>query len=139
MSIETRASICDWLAFSADSRRADLMDPNLTTTDLIEFLVQLRVYRPQPQSVLVTSVHSDHPTIDGPDGHNPGGTAIDFVDNLGAPEHLLADVQKCPNGRGIGAGGSYQQYAAALGGYSPESKLFEDNNSDHIHVQVVGY
>jgi hypothetical protein len=141
VSIATRQWVVDNLAFSRDSQHLDLLDPNLTTTALIAFLVELLHARDgawQNGGVLVTSVRSDHPTADGPDGHQ-GGNAIDFVDALGAPEHLLIDVQACDAARGIGCGGRYQEFAPALGGYSPESKLFEDNNEDHIHVQVVGY
>lgn len=141
---DLRSWVCGELAYSNEaSQRRDLMDPNLTTDALIEFLHQLLKCRNgvwQGQKVCVTSVRSDHLTIDGMHGHNPGGNAIDFVDNTGgAKRHLISDVQSCSNADGIGLGGTYQQYGEGLGGYGPASKLFQDNSSDHIHVQVVNY
>lgn len=141
MSIETRTWVCSQLAYTDNTQQSDLMNPNLTTTELIAFLVELLYARGgawQNKNILVTAVRTDHPTQDGPDGHS-GGNAIDFADNNGAPGHLLADVQSCEQAKGIGCGGEYQQYAAALGGYSAQSKLFEDNSTNHVHVQVLNY
>lgn len=141
MSLDTRTWVCDNVAFTAASQRSDLMDPALTTTGLIAFLVELLHARSgvwQNKGVVVTAVRSDHPTPDGPNGHQ-GGNAIDFGDSNGASGHLAHDVQACDGALGIGLGGEYKAYAVELGGYGPASKLFEDNNTNHIHVQVVSY
>ena len=129
-----------------DVQRADLMNENPytgTTTNLILFLQQLFALRGGVwQGKLVcTAVRSDHPTIDGPQGHN-GGNAIDFS-QVASPDdavvHLVKDVQSCSAARGIGLGGPFQAAADVCGGYNPVSKLFEDNDTDHIHVQVTDY
>ena len=142
MSIAARQAVCDALNFSDDTQRSDLMTPALTSTELIAFLQELLgmrggVWR---HKLTVTAVRSDHPTPDGPNGHE-GGNAIDFVETEvgNAPVHLIGDVQACPDARGIGLGGYYQDFAEDFGGYSASTKLFEDNSSSHIHVQTAGY
>ena len=141
MSQQTRQWVCAQLKFTDDTQQADLMDESRTTTTLIAFLQELLTTRDGVwcNKLEVTAVRTDHPTDDGPDGHS-GGNAIDFaplVDD--ADMHLIQDIQACPDARGIGLGGYYQQFAAACGGYGPDSKLFPDNVTNHIHVQVVGY
>lgn len=137
---DTRNWVADGLVFSAESQVSDIKDASLTTDGLILFLEELLTMRDGvwQHTVDVTAVRSDHPTYDGPDGHS-GGNAIDFVSTVFAPEHLIADIQKCQMAKGIGLGGAYQMYANELGGYNEQSKLFQDNDETHIHVQVVGY
>jgi len=63
--------------FSADSQRADLLDPTKTNPGLIAFLIGLCIDKGHHFGV--TAINSDHPTNDGgPDGlgHN-AGCAID--------------------------------------------------------------
>ena len=139
MSAQTRQAVVSYFRTISDSQRSDLLDPDLTTTTLIAFLQELfdirnGVWRGQIDCL---SVRSDHPTYDGPNGHS-GGNAIDYW-NGDARQHLIEDAQACVDARGIGLGGPFQQYAAACGGYSPQSKLFQDNDSDHLHTQVQGY
>lgn len=143
MSAVERQAVCDAFGQISDGQRADLMNEGDggTTTELILFLQQLFACRfgVWIGKLVCTAVRSDHPTIDGPDGHN-GGNAIDFgqiTDD--ADLHLIQDVQSCSAAKGIGLAGPYQQYAEQCGGYGPGSKLFEDNQTDHIHVQVVTY
>jgi hypothetical protein len=145
MSQQERQAICDAFGQIDESQRADLMneDPETgTTTELIQFLQQLFAQRDGVWvgKLVCTAVRSDHPTYDGPDGHS-GGNAIDFsqIGEDDAAEHLLQDTQSCAQAKGIGVGGPFQSVAGTCGGYCEESKLFEDNNTDHIHVQVVGY
>jgi hypothetical protein len=139
MSAQARQEVCDWFRSITDGQRADLMDDTLTTTELIEFLQELFLARDGVWKGLIDclAVRSDHPTYDGPNGHS-GGNAIDIW-NGDARQHLIEDTQACLDARGIGLGGLFQAYADACGGYSESSKLFEDNFSDHLHVQVVGY
>ena len=144
MSQETRALVCGYFAQIDDSQKTDLMneDPATgTSTALIEFLTQLFAARDGiwVGRLVCTSVRTDHETPDGPNGHE-GGNAIDFGQvNDVADLHLIADVQSCPGALGIGLGGPYQAYAEACGGYGPATKLFKDNQTDHIHVQCVAY
>jgi hypothetical protein len=141
VSIETRTWVCNRLTFTDDTQKSDLMNPDLTTTELIAFLQELLTARfgVWIGKLEVTAVRSDHPSIDGPDGHN-GGNAIDLAQIVDeADRHLIEDIQACEGAKGIGLGGPYQAYSVACGGYNAGSKLFEDNGTDHLHVQVVGY
>lgn len=140
MSLETRQWVCDRLAFTTGTQRNDLMDPTMTSTALISFLWELLTIRDGvwQKNIVVTSVRSDHPTQDGPNGHQ-GGNAIDFITADSAKRHLITDTQACEAAKGIGLGGLYRQYSDDCGGYSQGSKLFADNDQDHIHTQVVGY
>jgi hypothetical protein len=144
MSTQARQSVCDAFGQITDGQRADLMneDPATgTSTALIAFLQELFTQRDGVWvgKLVCTAVRSDHPTYDGPDGHS-GGNAIDYGQiNDDADEHLIEDTQDCPGALGVGLGGPYQAYADACGGYNAQSKLFEDNSTDHIHVQVCGY
>jgi hypothetical protein len=145
MSAETRQWVCDQLVFTDDTQKADLLNADPATgtqTNLIAFLQELLTARGgvwQGGKLEVTAVRTDHPTPDGPNGHE-GGNAVDFAPVTDdADLHLIQDVQACVDARGIGLGGYYQQFADACGGYSEQSKLFPDNVSPHIHVQVVGY
>lgn len=144
MSQAARQFVCDSFGSITNGQRADLMneDPATgTSTALIAFLQQLFTvrYGIWAGRLVCTAVRTDHLTPDGPNGHE-GGNAIDFgqVSDV-ADLHLLADVQSCSGALGIGLGGPYQGYAEACGGYNAKSKLFEDNSTDHLHVQVVGY
>lgn len=141
MSLETREWVADCFGEITTEQRNDLMNPALTTTSLIAFLQELFMERNGVWvgRLVCTAVRSDHPTNDGPDGH-AGGNAIDFaqIEN-DASQHLIKDVQLCEGAKGIGLGGPYQPYAEACGGYNEESKLFQDNGTDHVHVQVQGY
>ena len=145
MSQQARQAACDAFGQIDDVQRADLMneDPNTgTTTNLILFLQQLFAQRNGiwVGKLVCTAVRTDHPTYDGPNGHS-GGNAIDFsqIGQDDAVVHLVQDVQACAQAKGIGLGGPFQAAANACGGYSEQSKLFQDNSQDHVHVQVVGY
>ena len=144
MSAEAREFACDAFGQITAGQRADLMNEDPATgtqTALIAFLGELFTERDGiwVGKLVCTSVRSDHPTPDGPNGHQ-GGNAIDYAEIYpSAGLHLVADTQSCPAALGIGLGGDYQAYAEACGGYSPVSKLFQDNDQTHIHVQCVGY
>jgi hypothetical protein len=135
---QERQWVVDHLLFTDDTQKSDLLDPNLTTDTLIAMLdAQLHIRDGVWQNQLtVTAVRSDHPTPDGPNGHE-GGNAIDLWNS--ARLHLIEDAQNNDLALGIGLGGPFQDYAAQCGGYNPQSKLFVDNDSDHLHIQVVGY
>jgi len=144
MSKEAREQACDAFGHINGGQRSDLMneDPETgTSTELIAFLQELFSQRDGiwRSKLVCTSVRADHPTYDGPNGHS-GGNAIDFK-QLGddAAQHLVQDVQACATAKGIGLGGPLQAFAERCGGYSPKSKLFQDNKTNHVHVQVVGY
>lgn len=152
MTLAVREAVCNAFGQITAGQRADLMDDanggtelatHGTSTTLIEFLSQLfAIDDGKWEGKLVcTAVRSDHPTPDGPNGHE-GGNAIDYSqianpDN--APEHLVADTQSCENARGVELNGPFKVAAQACGGYSAASKLFEGDDTDHLHVQVVGY
>jgi hypothetical protein len=146
MSVAAREAVCNAFGQITAGQRADLMndDPNTgTSTDLIAFLQKLFAIRNGVWvgKLVCEAVRSDHPTYDGPDGHS-GGNAIDYSQIANpddAAEHLVADTQSIEEAKGIGCAGPFKAVAAQLGGYNAQSKLFEDNDTDHLHVQVVGY
>jgi hypothetical protein len=75
MSIETRQALVDdpRLVFTdPESQRADLLDPNVTNTWLVQFLLQLLATSGHP--ILITSLVSDH---DPGTFHEPG-RAVDL-------------------------------------------------------------
>lgn len=148
MSVQVRQEIVSQLRFSSDPSQAEGQRDDLltfdsnnpshpaqgTSTQLIAFLQELLnarggIWRGKLE---VLAVRSDHPTQDGPNGHS-GGNAIDFapiVDD--ADGHLMNDINNCGDAEGIGLGGKYKVF-----GYT--GKEFQDNDSDHIHVQVQTY
>lgn len=146
MSDATREFVCQSFGQITDEQRGDLMnaDPATgTSTELIEFLQELFTCRAGVWigKLKCSSVRRDHPTPDGPNGHQ-GGNGVDFTqiaDPDDAVVHLVQDVQSCTAAKGIGLGGPFQKAADYCGGYNSTSRLFQDNNTDHIHVQVVGY
>jgi hypothetical protein len=144
MSSQARQEVVNNFGQITQGQIDDLMneDPATgTSTNLIAFLQELFNQRGGiwVDKLICTAVRSDHPTYDGPDGHS-GGNAIDYAQiEDDADEHLIEDTQACDGAKGIGLGGPYQAYADACGGYNAGSKLFEDNSTDHVHVQVVGY
>jgi hypothetical protein len=75
MSIETRQKLVDdaRLVLTHHSQRADLLNPELTNTWLVEFL--LRLLDEQEHPLLITSVRSDH---DPGTYHNPPGRGVDL-------------------------------------------------------------
>jgi hypothetical protein len=60
LSIETRQALVDdpRLVLSNDKQRADLLDPNLTDTWLVEFLIELLDTQAHP--ILITALNTDH-------------------------------------------------------------------------------
>ncbi len=132
----TREAISAELVFTDDTQKSDLLDESLTSTELIEFLQQLLSIRDgvwKGKKLEVLSVRTDHPTEDGPDGHQ-GGNAIDFAPILDdADVHLMQDLNNCPRAMGVGLGGFYQKYLGLL------THGFTDNSEPHIHVQVLNY
>jgi len=142
-TLMTRQQVCDSFGLISPSQRADLMNPSITTLGLIEFLSELFEQRGGiwRGKLVCTAVHSDHPTYDSVNGHS-GGNAID-ISQMSSPDdavvHLVKDIQACEMAKGIGLGGPFQAAVATCGPYGPASKLFEDNSTDHIHIQVVSY
>ncbi len=136
MSILTRKAICADLSFTNCTQERDLMDKSLTSPELVEFLSQLLSIRGgvwKGKKIEVLSVRTDHPTPDGPNGHQ-GGNAIDLAPIIDdADVHFMKDLNSCSRAMGVGVGGMYRQYLSLL------ARGFEDNNTSHIHVQVLNY
>jgi len=137
-----RDQIVEFLRFDVNypNGRSDLLDSTITTDKLISSLSEILSIRNGVWrgNIYITAVRTDHPTYDGPNGHS-GGNAYDCYILIDAKKHFIEDQQSCLDARGVGLGGVYQEYADQCGGYNETSKLFQDNESDHVHIQVVGY
>jgi hypothetical protein len=140
MSIEARQGLCDRLAFQDDSQRSDLMNPNLTQTDLIALLIALA----EDWNIEVTAVRSDHhdDSALGEHSHANGwcidlwplasAAAGDYLD-AGDPRFaaFLEDVAKQPQLYQIGLAGSAWTSANAV---AAGGTVFHDDGADHVHI-----
>jgi hypothetical protein len=121
------------------TQRADLLNPDLTKSDLIGLLLYITHFYP----IEITAVRSDHHIDgDGPGLHNPGGSAVDgwplnsptpgdYMDqNALGFQTFLAALRKGPGYYDTGLGGdAYTPANMKAAG----TAAFEDNGLSHIH------
>src|SRR5271155_3090431 len=143
MSLEARQSLVEKLIFQDESSKSDLLDPNLTDTNLIEVLIELEGLG---HNIEITAVRTDH----HPDGylgkhsHQAGRaadcwpllspTAGDYANENGMAFNLfLEDLRKNSLIAQVGLGGS----AFTVGNMRVLGSLgFQDNGADHVHIGV---
>lgn len=139
-STETRERVVALLTFpEGDTQgRDDLLDPNRTKTELIALLEELQSMGfTGDNAIEATSVRGDHGS-DPPGsvhGHEEG-FAIDIW--AGDRVKLLEALTRCRYAWSVGLGGSANKACGASvtwPGYP--FVVFDDNNSDHVHVQVA--
>jgi hypothetical protein len=119
------------LKFKNDSERLDLLNPELTSDNLLAALN----YISNMHSIIITSVRTDHgdDSTLGPHCH-AHGYAVDFApQNDEDVRALCSAVSRAPHVESVGLGGFYYtaNNMAALYPFG-----FLDNNQPHIHVQV---
>lgn len=138
MSQAARASLCLELTFQRESQRADLMDPARTSTGVVAMLL----HTVQEIPLLITAAYSDHcpDGCYGPHGHHPD-KGPGYAEDLW-PEHedqgpLLIHnfVYQNPFCTKVGLGGKAKTWWTKGYGDFNGTIVFEDNDSDHIHVQ----
>lgn len=144
MSIAARQALVNSgkLVFQNPSQKSDLLNPNLTTTELIAALIYLTHVR--GWYIEITAVRRDHHD-DGPRGH-AGGKAFDgwplasshpgdYLDaNDPRFQHYLVDLADIPYLYQIGLAGSADT-AENRGCAGPT--VFEDSGADHVHGGVT--
>lgn len=158
MSQQARELLCSKLIFKDEhdgtanpTQRADLMDPAMTDSGLVAMM--LDVIKEDYFFVEVTAVRRDHLTIDGPNGHNPGGCGLDgyflksrtHADWLDPTSPHFADGLEqafaSPWRRQIGLGGDTQTAENFTAIHDPAmidtDSAFHDNSSDHIHFGSI--
>ena len=134
MNQSIRNLVVSKLSFTAGSQKADLLNPNITTDNL---LGALKAAVDAGFVLLITCVKSDHGNDSslGPHSHYAGFAVDcwpqneeqlhDFVQSLcTANKHVIK----------VGLGGSAQNIAVDPG----DTMLFIDNSTDHIHLEVGG-
>jgi hypothetical protein len=146
MSIETRKKLVDdgRLVLTHHSQRADLLDPELTNTWLVEFLLKLLDAQEHP--ILITAVRTDHAPGTF---HNPPGRGVDLwhadwssvgdekiVDVMQAAGHIAASY--APTLVEVGLSGTAAYFESYVT-WPPTCDVFiesygEDN--EHVHFAV---
>jgi hypothetical protein len=139
MSIQMRESVVAELAFSDDTQKSDLLNPDLTNTNLIAALAQAVFPAPHGQGhrLLITSVRTDHSDDSalGPHCH-ARGFAVDLWPQDDVDLHAVAQ-DFCTNNPWViklGLGGISQSLALNAG----DTVVFFDNSTNHLHVEVYG-
>jgi hypothetical protein len=143
MSMEVREELVSKLIFQDEDSKSDLLNPQLTDTELINVLMELL---DEGHRIEITAVRTDH----HPDGylgvhsHQVGRavdcwplnslTAGDYADENGMTFSLfLSDLRKDPLVAQVGLGGS----AFTVGNMKVLGPLgFQDNGADHVHIGV---
>jgi hypothetical protein len=145
LSIETRQALVDdpRLVLSNDSQRADLLDPNLTDTWLVEFLLQL--INTQAHPILVTAINTDH----DPGTYHELGRGVDLwnadweqigdnaiVDVLDAAAMIGTDGS--PTLVEVGLSGTAAEYAAYVAWPMTATVFVESygDENEHVHFAV---
>lgn len=132
-----RKWILSHLTFQRDSQRMDLLDPAMTSNNLLAAIGKAVLPEPEGKGhrLLITSVRTDHSDDRnlGPHCH-ARGFAVDLwpMDEANM-EAIVQDF--CTENRKvvkIGLGGSSKSAHPHAG----STIVFEDNDTDHIHVEV---
>ena len=148
MSQAARIALVAKLVFQDDSQKSDLLNEQLTSTNLIAALTSLV---DAGHHIEVTAVRSDHHD-DGPGpGLHAGGYAVDcwpladatpgnYLDpGTQAFRDFLAACAKAPDRMQVGLGGAAYSAAnvAATGLSLDDASVFHDDDEDHVHLGVT--
>lgn len=139
-----RRWILKHLTFQRDSQKSDLLDRSLTTDNLLAAIGRAVLPEPagQGHKLLITSVRTDHSDDRdlGPHCHARGYAVDLWPVDVANMDRIIQDF--CSNNRQvmkIGLGGSSQSSHPEAGTTEilvGDTLVFDDNSSDHIHVQV---
>lgn len=143
MSILAREQLVDQLAFTADSQRSDLLDPELTQTQLIALLLDVSsAAQGWSCKLKLTSVRSDHRDDSSLGLHcHARGYCADLwpVDANGS--WLSAEDPRFQAILGAGAASSWlHQWGLAGTAWTPANEAaagptaFQDEGADHLHL-----
>jgi hypothetical protein len=143
MSIEARVALCRRLHFQDMSQRSDLLDPDLTNTQLVALLTDLLNHGCK---IVITAVRSDHHDDSGLGKfcHANGycadvwplasDNATDYLD-AGDPRFaaFLADAASFGALHQIGLAGSAWNKSNTI---AAGPSVFADDGDDHVHLGV---
>jgi hypothetical protein len=137
MSLEMRESLVSRLFFQDAESKSDLLNPDLTSTNLIQILIDLVNLG---HFIEITAVRTDH----HPDGYlgihsHQAGRAVDcwplnsptpgdYCDDLTS---FLNDLRKVPGIAQVGLGGSAYSVSNM---FKLGSLGFRDDGQDHVHI-----
>lgn len=145
MSTSTREALVARLHFNDSQARADLLDEHVTDTLLIQMLDDVADRCKHP--ILITAVRRDHglDSYLGRWGHVPIGALTASVDCYIADWATVGDAKivdlalaalASPYVWSIGFGGDAYTYCRGLLSTDPRVVVFQDNGSDHMHLQA---
>lgn len=143
MSTQARQAVANSpkMNYTSSSQKADLLDPKKTNTYLIAMLQWTldNLYLP----ILVLSINSDH----SPSGQHVVGCAIDlYPANWATGEQttcqdMMTAFSRNPFCEAVGLGGVTRRWKNNVrwpsGACSQYFVLFDDNDSDHLHVSCA--
>jgi hypothetical protein len=129
-----RAELVSKLKFTNESQQLDLSNPNVTQPELVLALLHLVHLG---HNLLITSVKTDHgdDSALGVHGHSRGYSADLWPVDDSDLQQLIQDC--CTNNQWVarlGLGGSSQSLSYTAG----DTIVFDDNSTDHLHVQTGG-
>jgi hypothetical protein len=134
MSIETREKLVadPRLVFTHHSQRTDLLDPELTNTWLVEFL--LRLIETQAHPILITAIRTDH---DPGTWHNPPGQGVDLwnADWSSVGDEAIVDVMHAAGIIAARTAAYYETYVT----WPPSCDVFVEDygfDNEHVHFAV---
>lgn len=136
MSESTRQALVAKLTVDPQ-QRADLLDPGVTSTWLIQMLTTLVTDLPD-EPIEITAVRRDHPTPDGKWAH-AGGLAVDLIPKnwQGREEEAFVNVMEAlaenPYCKSVGLGGDAWGWESYVTWPTVQFIVFQDNASTHIH------
>jgi hypothetical protein len=142
MSTETRELVVSKLFFQDDTQKSDLLDPEITNTNLIAALDDLLT---QGHHIEITAVKSDHRDDGCGSGLHESGCAVDCwpLNGPNPGQYLdagteafiafLRDVQAADYVYDVGLGGvAYTSVNMTAAGPT----AFQDDSEDHVHIGV---
>jgi hypothetical protein len=144
MSIEARQALVNGghLFFQDATQSSDLLDPNVTQTDLIALLQYLVE---KGYHIEITAVKSDHSDDSGLGEHShfngwcvdcwplASATAGDYMDAItDAFQAFLRDVAAAPHLYQIGLAGEAAAFTDNFTAAGPTA--FHDDGADHVHI-----
>jgi hypothetical protein len=124
-----RQTVAGWARSRGAHAPNDFVSASLTKQKLVDAVGWL--YGNNAPHFFISAINSDHPTQDGPHGHN-GGYCVDlYAVNTGDMLALIKKINADPHVTQVGLGGAYKNYAGSV-----TKKKFMDNNQTHVHLSV---
>ena len=141
MSLQMRQYVESLVTIQNSIAKGDLLDPSITQTDLVA-LLQRAVDTPANgglnYKLTLTSIRSDHKDDSclGPHGHSNGYAVDCWPDDKSQLQAFIQDMATSNKWvTKIGLGGAAQAVARNID--PGNTVIFNDNDSDHVHLQTT--